>query len=55
MCFVFSIDVAKLIANILFTEKYKNNEIMNQSYNICCDEQITNEELISLIVMKVII
>jgi hypothetical protein len=52
MSFVFSEDVTKLILSIIdkISKENLKKELLNQSYNIACEEAITTEELVNLIV-----
>ena len=47
MSFVYSIDIAKLCLELIEYENY--NDVIYQSYNICFDEIITQENLLEYI------
>lgn len=54
MSFIFSEDVTDLIVNLInrVEKNTLKKEILNQSYNIACEETITTEELIHYIVLN---
>ena len=50
MSLVYSVDVANAICHVIENRLYENKNLINQSYNVCCDDSITYIELINLMV-----